>query len=607
MLTVMGTIAVNDRITDPVVATAGQTDFAVDFEALTYQGAFTGLFGTRLRAGITTALSLTDFEVANAASGRWTARLLTPAQAGDVYQFYSSYPVARDMAWSGGAFRTETAELDMAQRVAQLQELRRDVNAGLAAIEADGVPATTPLSQLLLLASASVPALRALLEIPTSYVAATNVVTGSAAFAVQNSTAIQAWMGTVSAAGGGILVLPAGDIYIAAPLDNKYPHVLVTGASGDIFHDSGSPVVSTRIIATQADWMAKLRTPYAAEQGVALAATYRYSGSGFKNLSFDGGAVATGALLIDSVACVEVDVYAKNLNAAVFFKVQCGVTGVDLGEACDVQHSRLVFRARAIDTAADQAASILTVTGSTNANVNYNLGPGLGIWVLAEHKNGRVFLGQSCDNNEIWISAGRVAGGAGETVRMSGATTAHPGGGQCNTFRHIEGVGAVIAEGTDTAGVTAGVVNRIEQLDTSNGTPSPTAGTGSLWRVEDSDAVLMGSALSKIAVGDSAASAKAARGLQGAETVRVFNGASDHVLLDDGVHAWGVNIDAATGDLRMVRVAGAGAVNVGNGAPVKLPGFHATASYANDAAAAGGGVPVDQLYRNGSVVQVRVA
>ena len=44
-----------------------------------------------------------------------------------------------------------------------------------------------------------------------------------------------------------------------------------------------------------------------------------------------------------------------------------------------------------------------------------------------------------------------------------------------------------------------------------------------------------------------------------------------------------------------------------SGGALRLPGIPASASYANDAAAATGGVPVGQLYRNGSVLQVRVA
>jgi hypothetical protein len=44
-----------------------------------------------------------------------------------------------------------------------------------------------------------------------------------------------------------------------------------------------------------------------------------------------------------------------------------------------------------------------------------------------------------------------------------------------------------------------------------------------------------------------------------------------------------------------------------SGGALRLPGIPASASYATDAAAATGGVPVGQLYRNGSVLQVRVA
>jgi hypothetical protein len=42
------------------------------------------------------------------------------------------------------------------------------------------------------------------------------------------------------------------------------------------------------------------------------------------------------------------------------------------------------------------------------------------------------------------------------------------------------------------------------------------------------------------------------------------------------------------------------------GGVVRFDGLQATASYANDAAAAAGGVSVGQLYRNGSVVQIRI-
>lgn len=37
------------------------------------------------------------------------------------------------------------------------------------------------------------------------------------------------------------------------------------------------------------------------------------------------------------------------------------------------------------------------------------------------------------------------------------------------------------------------------------------------------------------------------------------------------------------------------------------PGFPQLANYANDAAASAGGVPVGSMYRNGSIIMVRVA
>jgi hypothetical protein len=40
---------------------------------------------------------------------------------------------------------------------------------------------------------------------------------------------------------------------------------------------------------------------------------------------------------------------------------------------------------------------------------------------------------------------------------------------------------------------------------------------------------------------------------------------------------------------------------------IQMPVLQASTTYANDAAAATGGVPVGGLYRNGSVVQIRVA
>ena len=73
------------------------------------------------------------------------------------------------------------------------------------------------------------------------------------------------------------------------------------------------------------------------------------------------------------------------------------------------------------------------------------------------------------------------------------------------------------------------------------------------------------------------------------------------VVKEAGIPPWGgrlvLSIQAALTSL-------SGSIATLTGASAKLA---ASTSYANDAAAAAGGVAVGQFYRNGSVIQVRVA
>ena len=315
------------------------------------------------------------------------------------------------------------------------------------------------------------------------------LVLGSSAAASTNSSIINGLIAAIGSRGGGILVLPPGDIYIAATIDIKFPRVQLWGAGFESFHDSGTststdPIFGTRLIATTATTMVKIRTPYASEQGVSASATWKYTGAGFKYIILQGGAIATAAMIIDSVSGIDVDVYATNFNASTFFTVTSGVSGTDLGEACDVQVSRMSFRARAIDTAADQAAHILTLSGSSNANCSLNRNPLYGIDVYAEHKNGNILNGQNCDNNDISIVGVRVSGGTGYTALFNGTTASQTQGGSSNRLVYVAGGGPIYNQGvgdTNSHGtVTAGIWNEA-YYDDGNGTPLPTAGTGSKW------------------------------------------------------------------------------------------------------------------------------
>ncbi|CAB4122795.1 hypothetical protein UFOVP28_46 [uncultured Caudovirales phage] len=436
------------------------------------------------------------------------------------------------------------------------------------------------------------------------------VASGSPIYGPTNSSVINALMAGISAFGGGTLVLPRGDVYIDTTLDNKYPRVMVVGYGTDTFHDSGvstaaNPMYGTRLMASSATPMLKLRTPYAAEQGVAVGNTWKYCGSGFKGLSLNGQATATSAIVIDSVGNVDVDIYATNFNSTQFVTVQCGITGTDLGEACDVSNSSLVFRLRMIDTAADIASNGVLFTGSINANVCLNQR----VIINGQYKNGTLFKCVSADNNSIWLQATRASGGSGNAVYMCGPTVIHPTGGENNFFTYINSPssGLIYNEGTDTGGVTAGIYNRVLAQDTSNGGSLPTSGTGSSWSWETSKNVLVNKALGPTAISNDAnTGAPAQRALMSSETLRVHNQSSNHVRFTNGsTDEWAINVNGTSG-LRITSPGGTGNITLGGVSPLAHSILSSSTSYANDAAAAGGGVAIGQLYRNGSVVQIRI-
>ena len=131
----MTTLPLNDRLSPTAgaayVAAAAQTDFVADFP-LIYNGAgaIEGLHVRSVRAGAETILDYpADFSVTAITDGGFTARLVAPAQAGDLVQVYSTLPASRDRAHAAnGQIRTDTLEGDADSFQAQLQELRRDLD-----------------------------------------------------------------------------------------------------------------------------------------------------------------------------------------------------------------------------------------------------------------------------------------------------------------------------------------------------------------------------------------------------------------------------------------------------------------------------------------------
>jgi hypothetical protein len=82
-------------------------------------------------------------------------------------------------------------------------------------------------------------------------------------------------------------------------------------------------------------------------------------------------------------------------------------------------------------------------------------------------------------------------------------------------------------------------------------------------------------------------------------------GETDLMVSLDGLNVYTVTSAGVASTSPIFALSGSGNLNLpGN---LSLPGLRSSASYANDAAAATGGVAVGQLYRNGSVVQIRIS
>jgi len=382
------------------------------------------------------------------------------------------------------------------------------------------------------------------------------------------STPILAIMAALDERGGGIIDLPETNLSITATLDNKYSRVLVNGAGPVHNHDGGTPTYGTVLIPNFAGTVLKHRTPYGASNAKNI-------GGGFQNLKVVGNGVATRLLEVDSIGRGVYDLLLEDCVGTEAAKFICGVSGTNLAEACDIQRAIVNLFIRQFASGAAQSCKGVVMDGSSNANVSFNE-----MRFLIQHYNGHALDIISADNNIIDLACVRPGGGTGYTVMGRGPTASRPVGCDSNIFRKISSGsgGAIYLEGTDTGGVTAGVRNEIEYLDTGNGTPLPTKGTGSSWAyrrlLDGSD---WGRAFGPTVFIDQIGDLATEKGALSTATVRFRNSTGDVIRVSDGTNEWGLGY--VSGALTIFRIAGSGTINLGNGVGVKIwtPGFNGTA------------------------------
>lgn len=415
------------------------------------------------------------------------------------------------------------------------------------------------------------------------------------AFGDGTAAAVNGAMEKCATAGGGTVLLPAVDIPDDATIDNKYPKVLLASvADGARYVNSGTGVYACRLIPTFAGTVLKHRTPYAAELGGAV---NQYFGGGFKGISVKGNGVATRLLDIDTVSGGYYDLYLEDSVGPDCARLYCGRSSIDVLGPSDIQSMPMCrLFIRQLGSGAPRLADCVVFDNINTGNVSLNFN----IFLDIQHYDGDALDIISGDNNHIWLRADNT-GGTGKAAIMRGPTASHTVGADSNTFKYLVASpdGGIVAEGTDTGGVTAGVINVIESLDIGNGSPTPTAGTGSVWRTRTNFGGDANMAVGKLAVANNEANARAQRALMpSTRSLVVHNTAGDHIQLTNGTHSWNENIDGSNGNLRIVRAAGSGGI--------QLP-LDAIPNFADDAAAASGGVGLWGVYRTGSALKIRTA
>lgn len=239
----------------------------------------------------------------------------------------------------------------------------------------------------------------------------------------------------------------------------------------------------------------------------------------------------------------------------------------------------------------------LRLQGTPTANVSLNR------FRMTEitHSDTSAVIEENADNN-IWDEFRSFCTGAGNySVEWLGATVEAESCRGENFYKFSTNRPAI---GRGTGGyVYPATNNLIFSLDTDNATPTPVYEVGASGVWWDTRGVFGGSNGGVTAIGgafgESVNNALLARARLGATgSAHITNSSDDHLQLSnlDNSARWSVNV--SNGNLRILRSAGTG---------YYIETLAAIPDYANDAAAAAGGVPIGGKYRNGSVLQIRIS
>ena len=399
-----------------------------------------------------------------------------------------------------------------------------------------------------------------------------------------DTAAIQAAITAVQSAGGGPLNFPAGTYKITSTLNVTASNVLLQGAGGDISHDVGTQgaSASTKLVwaGAAAGTMVQFASPTGAsaqkQNGGGVTGMFMQcagvAGIGLNILSWNSGEFRDLAIINPTVSGININVVAT------------------LGEARDSQNNKFDrIYIRCVEGSGANGHGI-TLDGDATANTSLNLFEQIdGLFV-----NNAFYNLKNCDNNFFLRCRSYRASGSHYGVYFSGSDDASTQVARTNIFVHYSSNADSIAAGTSDW-VYPSTNNTMLFLDQDNATPSPFEEAGATIHYTRTDNIDVLPGIAQAGIGANASETNLAKSrISVTESLRVYNGSGDHMRLDDGTNVWAMNI--SSGNLRIIRTAGTGYYTLT---------LAAIGNYADDTAAAAGGVPLNGLYRTGSALKIR--
>ena len=373
-----------------------------------------------------------------------------------------------------------------------------------------------------------------------------------------DTAAIQAAIDYVETLNGGIVQLDWGTFKITSTLNiNSSLGVQLIGQGGDGVHDGGTGAFP----ATQISWFGTANGTMiniASPSGVANSRQY---GSTISDIRLNCRSIAGIGLLVDSVRFAEFKrIFILRPTIAGVKTTTLG--NANLGEATDTQ--RCVFdriQVRTIDNASTQPAHGFWLTSHapalSDSNTSLNLFSQCDLQMWGGSGGGYGLFIEDGDNNTfVNLRIFRVNTTV-EAVRIVGNTYC-----DANHFWNLSAGGAnsIVIRGTASGFPINPTKNSFWVVDVNNGTQYPTIDNGVefIWQADDGPFVKLPAF--QMAVGDSIASANAARAALSTASLRVANTSQSHIVLTDGTNVWVFRLTSTTCSIE--RVAGTAKFNL---------------------------------------------